>query len=517
MSTRDSDHRAPRSSPTSAPSRSGPAAHPGTGFEAPGRSGGTATEPLRPARAGATDRRVQRILERARTHLGMDLAWTSHFDVDPTRSDRDVPDAQVLDVVDGDAEAMGVHPGARLERSGSFCVRVLAGGLPATVTDARRHPVTRDLPVTADLGIGSYVGAPVRDRDGRVVGMVCCLSRSANPALDDTAGTFLAFVADLVSDVHADADTDSAPGELSADPVEPEQERLVQQVRALLEQRSVRMVFQPVWRLPDPPTAAGTGHDVDAHRADPSPATPGGRLQAVAYEALARFPDTVFTRPDVAFAAAARVGLGVELERLAAHTALQQLDRLEIGTLMCVNLSAEAIVDEPTQDVLLRACARARQTGRMVGVEVTEHTRVGDYPALAAATQRLKAAGALIVVDDAGAGFASFNHILQLRPDVIKIDISLIRDIDADPVKKALTRALVTFAQESGAYLVAEGVERAEEAAAVHELGVRLVQGYLYGRPAPLDARTTSTTTTVSSPTAASQPPSGTVHDPTGV
>lgn len=497
-----------------------------------------------PPRRTARSSKIDRLLELARTHLQMDLAWISHFDLDPTRPDAEVPDAQVLDHVNGQAAAMGVQAGDRLERSGSFCVRVLAGGLPAAVTDARRHPVTRDLPVTKALGIGSYLGAPLHDRHGQVSGMLCVLSRTPTPDLDGPASSFLALVADLISDyliedgpqelagnepatATAGTGTTDEAGQSSvvqpdrAKPSEdqpskdPVVDEVVDHVRAVLDRDSIQMVFQPVWQLPDaensqnsadqmipprqayPNTAAGSSTNADTDT-DPSTdrgASRGGQLRAaegrpgrrvVAYEALARFPDTIFTRPDLAFAAATRAGLGVELERLAARTALAQLHRIPPGTLMCVNLSAEAITDLPTQDVLLRACAQARRSGRMVGVEVTEHTQVADYAELAAATGRLSAAGAYIVIDDAGAGYASFSHILQLHPDVIKIDISLIRDIDTDPVKKALTRALAAFADEISAYLVAEGVERLEEAATVQHLGVRLVQGYLYGRPEPL-------------------------------
>jgi EAL domain-containing protein (putative c-di-GMP-specific phosphodiesterase class I) len=87
-------------------------------------------------------------------------------------------------------------------------------------------------------------------------------------------------------------------------------------------------------------------------------------------------------------------------------------------------------------------------------------------------------------VDDAGAGFASFSHILRLRPNVIKLDIDLTRGVDTDPVRQALTRALVDFARDIDAHLIAEGIETRAEHDALLGLGVPLGQGFLIARPA---------------------------------
>jgi EAL domain-containing protein (putative c-di-GMP-specific phosphodiesterase class I) len=98
----------------------------------------------------------------------------------------------------------------------------------------------------------------------------------------------------------------------------------------------------------------------------------------------------------------------------------------------------------------------------------------------------LRAAGVLLAVDDAGAGYASLRHVLRLRPDVIKLDIALVTGVHTDLARQALVAAMVGFAAATGARLVAEGVEEAAEATALRELGVMFAQGHLYGRPAPL-------------------------------
>jgi EAL domain-containing protein (putative c-di-GMP-specific phosphodiesterase class I) len=116
-------------------------------------------------------------------------------------------------------------------------------------------------------------------------------------------------------------------------------------------------------------------------------------------------------------------------------------------------------------------------------VELTEHTAVEDYDALDAALRPLREDGLRIAVDDAGAGYATFRHILRLAPDVIKLDRSLISGIDVDPARRALAGAVVAFAGEVRATVVAEGIEQSAELTVVLDLGVDAGQGYLFSRP----------------------------------
>ncbi|WP_432491681.1 EAL domain-containing protein [Kineococcus gypseus] len=201
----------------------------------------------------------------------------------------------------------------------------------------------------------------------------------------------------------------------------------------------------------------------------------------VGAEALSRFSgeDGFARAPEQVFADARSAGAGVRLERAAVRSALQLLPAVPPGAYLSVNASAEALLDEETLDVLLGA-----PRGRVV-VEVTEHERVLDYPALAGRTGALRTAGVRVAVDDAGSGFASLQHVLHLSPDVVKLDIAFVRGIDADPARRAVARALVGFVSEVGATLVAEGVERPAELAVLGDLGVHCAQGYLLGRPAP--------------------------------
>ncbi|AGL14314.1 EAL domain-containing protein [Actinoplanes sp. N902-109] len=228
-------------------------------------------------------------------------------------------------------------------------------------------------------------------------------------------------------------------------------------IQAIIDTQAIQPTFQPVISLEDG--------------------------SVTAYEALARFDEDRFPNPVDAFAAAGEVGLGVPLELLAIEKAFEHLDALPDGTFLSANLSVEALLTPGVQAILLEHATQR------IAVELTEHAQVHDYPALIAVTDRLRAAGIAIAVDDTGAGFASLSHILQLRPDIIKLDITLVRDIDQDPVRAALARSLVGFAQDIGASLIAEGIETAAEHERLRSLNVRLGQGYFLARPGPLGAR----------------------------
>ncbi|HWI04340.1 MAG TPA: EAL domain-containing protein, partial [Acidimicrobiales bacterium] len=126
--------------------------------------------------------------------------------------------------------------------------------------------------------------------------------------------------------------------------------------------------------------------------------------------------------------------------------------------------------------------------GNRIVLELTEHTRVGDYGALIEGLVRSRSEGVRIAADDTGAGYSGLHHLLRLRPNVVKLDIGLTRNIDEDPVRRALASALVAFAAEIDAVLVAEGVESVGELRSLRALGIPAAQGYRLGRPGPMSA-----------------------------
>lgn len=204
-----------------------------------------------------------------------------------------------------------------------------------------------------------------------------------------------------------------------------------------------------------------------------------GRTHAV--ESLTRFHGPAARTPDVWFAEAEEVGLRTTLELAVASTALAQLPLLRADISMMVNLSPATVLSGRLVEVL---------TGvplERVVLELTEHAPVNDYRALAAMLRPWRSMGARLAVDDAGGGYASFAHILNLDPDLIKLDNSLTHEIHTDPHRRALARALVGFAREMGVEVIAEGVEGPAELEALRELGTHHVQGFHVGRPRPLD------------------------------
>lgn len=199
----------------------------------------------------------------------------------------------------------------------------------------------------------------------------------------------------------------------------------------------------------------------------------------IGVEALARFVDDDGGSPEHWFSEAATVGLAADLEFAALESALTAATGLPSHLYVALNLSPETCLD-PRLPGFLAGSGIA--PNRLV-LELTENLAVAAYAPLVGALAPLRGQGLRIAVDDAGAGFASMRHILHLHPDIIKLDRSLIAGIDQDPGQRALGAAMVEFAQQIQAQLVAEGIESEAELAAVTRLGMYSGQGYVLGRP----------------------------------
>jgi EAL domain-containing protein (putative c-di-GMP-specific phosphodiesterase class I) len=200
----------------------------------------------------------------------------------------------------------------------------------------------------------------------------------------------------------------------------------------------------------------------------------------VGSEALARFLDEPDRPPNERFREAADVGLGVELELAAIRSALAEVGNVPAGTYISVNASHRVAMHRGLLGLLDEAPVE-----RLV-VEITEHEPVEDYDAFTSALRLLRERGVRIAIDDAGAGFSSLRHTLRLAPDIVKLDISITRDIDTDRGRRALASAMISFADEMGMVIVAEGVETEAERATLKELRVPFGQGYLFAKPGPL-------------------------------
>ncbi len=199
--------------------------------------------------------------------------------------------------------------------------------------------------------------------------------------------------------------------------------------------------------------------------------------RVIGYEALTRFEDG--TPPDEQFAAAEAVGLGLALETVTLRAAIAAAGRLRPHMLLSLNASPALVLEANS----IRSVVRGVR--QRVVFEITEHTAIADYAAFHCAVEAL-GPSVRLAVDDAGVGFASFRHILEIKPAFVKLDRWIVSGIDRDPAKQALVAGMCQFARSTGCELIAEGVETETERAALVALGIRLAQGYLLGRPGPL-------------------------------
>jgi EAL domain-containing protein (putative c-di-GMP-specific phosphodiesterase class I)/CheY-like chemotaxis protein len=202
----------------------------------------------------------------------------------------------------------------------------------------------------------------------------------------------------------------------------------------------------------------------------------------VGLEALARFDLERWRAPEVAFREAGQVGLLVDLELAAIRAALGHIEELPADAFLSINLSPATAMSERFMDTILTTPA-----DRVV-IEITEHAQVDDYAALNEALAMLREHRVRLAIDDAGAGFASLQHIIRLSPDFIKLDIALTRGIDEAPVRRALATALISFASEIGAAIIAEGIETQGEFDTLRALGVPFGQGFYLAPPGPANS-----------------------------
>jgi len=202
--------------------------------------------------------------------------------------------------------------------------------------------------------------------------------------------------------------------------------------------------------------------------------------EVVGLEALARFTSPPDRSTDTWLAEADAVGRLLEMELACLRTAIRDLERLPEEAYLSLNVSPAMAIAPELHEVLGGLPAE-----RLV-LEMTEHARVDDYPALKAALGTFRERGIRLAIDDAGAGFASLRHIVLLHPDFIKLDMTLTRDVHVDETRRALVAALVAFGSQIGAKVVAEGVEFAEQLATLRQAGVQFGQGFYLARPQAL-------------------------------
>ena len=236
-------------------------------------------------------------------------------------------------------------------------------------------------------------------------------------------------------------------------------ERRTEGLRNIIADEEVRTVVHPIVRLSD--------------------------LAVIGYEALARGPvGGEFERPDKLFAVAYDADLVFKLERLCRKRAMQVARDLPDEKLFFLNIEPEAVADPELREMVFSTLlSDLGMTPDRIVLEITERCAIDDFRAFRATLEYLRAVGFAIAVDDGGAGYSSLQCLAEVRPEWLKIDMSLIRGIDTDKVRESLVASLVAFCERIGVKLVAEGIETEPELDAVKRLGVEYGQGFLFSLP----------------------------------
>ena len=207
-------------------------------------------------------------------------------------------------------------------------------------------------------------------------------------------------------------------------------------------------------------------------------------LRVVGYEALTRVAPGRFENTDLLFKAATENDSLWSLERLCRRKALEGLPELGAEELLFLNVQPDALYDPELRDIsfLDRLGEAGLHPGRIV-LEMTEHSAVRDFPAFRRTLHYFRSNGFRLAMDDVGSGYSGLQAIAELAPDFIKADMTLVRDVHRNSIKRELIATIRRFSDSTGITLIAEGVETQDELKSLRELGVRCAQGFLFARP----------------------------------
>lgn len=368
-------------------------------------------------------RGLDRVVELAHRHLGLDAVYVADMTGGSPECRATAGDLASFSMTLNDAET-------------TYSQLLVQGWIANVIPDTSADPHVGALRLTREAGIGAFIGVPVRLSDGTLYGTLCGMDHSPDLSLGERDVRFMAMLAELIV---GDLDEQHRLDKLTVNLTE------------LIETESVDIACQPIVDL-----ATGA---------------------CLGVEALARFPEKYGGSGRI-FADAAEVGLGLELERLAVSEAWRVLEWLGPEQFLSFNVSPGSLLE-----LARRAQERTDLPLPQLVVEITEQTVVECYTDLRNVLAPLRTRGLRIAVDDAGAGYASLHHIVELNPDFIKVDRSLVHGLACDRARRLAVSAFVLLSLDLGATVVAEGVETPSDLAALCDLGVHAAQGYLLGKP----------------------------------
>ena len=301
-----------------------------------------------------------------------------------------------------------------------------------------------DMAACLQFEAGAGMAAPLLNEEGAVIGEIVAVA----PAPDPTLGP-----RDLVVFRSFATQSNRALNQASAKHADLATAR--ERIGAMLDGQAVTMFHQPIHRLSDG--------------------------KPVGVECLARFPDLTKRGPQAWFDDAMKTGLGEELELTAVRCALESIETIPEGIFAGINASPATILSGRLREAVEQV------EGAAIVIEITDHADLAADPAFHREIETLRGF-ARIAIDDMGSGLADLEALGMLKPDILKLNMALTRGAGHDPAHRAIVGAFAQFAADTGAILVAEGIESAAEAEMMRELGVAYGQGYHFARPLPVVA-----------------------------
>lgn len=333
---------------------------------------------------------IEDALEAARVHLNMDVAYVSET----------CPDHVAFQHVSGAQADDVIKAGLKIPTDHIFCDKIAQGGSPCVVEDVADRPEISDLPFIKDAKVASFVVVPIRVSAGNHYGTFCCYSHVPRHDLSKRDIATIAMFAKLTTQTlnqHFEA--------------QHEINMLKNQLVDVIRDDALSIHLQPIVSLSD------------------------GRPMAA--EALSRFSVRAGLGPEWWFDQAQRTNMQIELEVKAISLALAHLHELPPTAYLSVNASPSTVASP-----LFMETIRGVPTDRLL-VELTEREIIVETPELMQALRILREKRIGIAIDDVGAGYAGLHTIVSLRPNVLKLDRSLVSQIYACTVKQSLTKAMV--------------------------------------------------------------------------
>jgi EAL domain-containing protein (putative c-di-GMP-specific phosphodiesterase class I) len=390
--------------------------------------------PIPPAAGAtcATDAReeIGDMIEALRAHLDMDVAFVSRQVGHTHRIFTHVAARGVAPLASGD-----LNP-----NENSLCWLVIQGKLPERVTDTSHYEAAACLPITDAINVRAHFSVPLRRRNGEMHGSLCCFSYRPRPDIAEREMQMIRSVAAIVSDQIESRIEHEERGEDAA-----------AAIARLIVDDALTVIHQPIYDLTD--------------------------WHLIGHECLMRHKASPDLSPRVLLDQARAAGRTLELELHIARKALATLDPAHPERFIAINVSPETLASPALGHIIPEGLA-----SRLV-IELNQQDTARDPAAIKEAIRVLKER-AWVAVSSEGVGFAGLQALVDLGPDIVKIAPEFLAGVAADTSRRALVKALVQFAADTGVTLIAQGVETREDLQALRELGVRFAQGDVLGKPA---------------------------------